>query len=79
MKKILLLCIGLFSGAALAGPQDTNSVQTRSLEVLERIGHIERIDVTAPVDIVEDGYNDKDVMRILAEGETIEIKTAEEK
>ena len=75
MKKILILCIGLFGAAAFAG--ETNNIQTRSLDVIERIGDIERIDVTAPVEIVEDGYYDQDVMRILEEGETIEADSAE--
>jgi len=77
MKTILILCIGLFGATAFAG--ETNNIQTRSLDVLERLGDIERIDVTVPVEIVEDGYNDQDVMRILEEGETIEVDSAQEK
>ena len=81
MKKILILCIGLFSGAVFAGSgtEGTNNIQTRSLDVIERLGDIERIDVTAPVEIVEDGYNDLDVMDILEEGETIEVDSGQEK
>ena len=79
MKIILVLALGLFSGVVFAGvafADDTNNIQTKSLDVIERLGDIERIDVTAPVDIVEDGYDDQDVMRILEEGETIEAESA---
>ncbi len=75
MKTIVILALGLFSAAVFAG--DTNNIQTRSLDVIERLGDIERIDVTAPMEIKEDGFNDQDVMRILEEGETIEAETTD--
>ena len=80
MKIVSVLVLGLFSGIAFTGglnAGDSSNIQTRSLDVIERLGDIERIDVTAPVDIVEDGYNDRDVMQILEEGETIEAESPE--
>ena len=75
MKKIALICIALLASAALAVESD--NVQTRSLTVLERLGDIERIDVTAEKPIVEDTYNDEEVTRILEESEELEADSTE--
>lgn len=48
MKKLAMAIAGLCllaAGSALAN--DANVVRTQSLEVKERLGHLERIDVTA--------------------------------
>ena len=73
MKKLLIICVGLLASASFADTSDTSNVQVRSLSVIERLGDIERIDVTAEVGIVEDGYNDEEVMRILEQGEALEV------
>ena len=75
MKKIALICIALLASAAIAVESD--NVQTRSLTVLERLGDIERIDVTAEKPIVEDTYNDEEVTRILEESEELEADSTE--
>ena len=77
MKKLLIICAGIITFATFAETNNTQNVETQVLNVIERLGDIERIDVTAELAIVEDNYNDQEVMSILEEGEALEGENPE--
>lgn len=74
MKKLAMsfagLCL-LAAGSALAN--DANVVRTHSLEVKERLGHLERIDVTAEKPASPDAEPlDEELQAMLEQIESVE-------
>jgi len=79
MKKLALAFAGLCllaAGSTLAN--DANVVRTHSLEVKERLGHLERIDVTAEKPVSYDAEPlDEELQAMLDEIESLETAAAE--
>lgn len=74
MNKLCVVIAGLFLlAAANALADDANVVRTHNLEVKERLGHLERIDVTAEkAPSAEAEPLDDELLAILEEIESIE-------
>lgn len=79
MKKLALAFAGLCllaAGSTLAN--DANVVRTHSLEVKERLGHLERIDVTAEKPASPDAEPlDAELQAMLDEIESLEAAAPE--
>jgi hypothetical protein len=74
MNKLCMVIAGLFLlAAANALADDANVVRTHNLEVIERLGHLERIDVTAEKSASAEAEPlDDELLAILEEVESVE-------